>query len=434
MTTGYRGSLLMLSLHGYVAAKPELGLPDTGGQVTFVIELARRFARLGYQVDVVTRQFEGQRAVERLNSGARILRIPFGGKEFIRKEDMHDHLTEFVTNFLTTTARSGREYDTVNSHYWDAGWAGQRIAEELGIPHIHTPHSLGKWKQTDMRSIRDQDPEATNGYRFEERIQREFLVYRSCDHLIATSYQQADILRASYDMRDQQITMIPPGIDESRFTPVPSEEIKKIRRRIKFRQHDVYAVGRAATNKGYDLLIESLPALRQIVPDARVQLAVGANSPADERLIADWKQRAQALCVEEHVIWRNYIPDEQMPNYYRAAAVFALCSRYEPFGMTAIEAMACGTPTVVTANGGLREMLNFGTQALFADPTIPQEFAGMLAMPMRYPELAGKLSNEGSRFARREFGWTGIAKRTANIFEHFRGAYTRPDDAVLSAV
>lgn len=432
MTTS-RGSILMLSLHGYVAAKPELGMPDTGGQVTFVIELARRFARLGYQVDVVTRQFEGQRATERLNNGARIVRIPFGGKEFIRKEDMHDHLTEFVSNFLTSK-RTTRDYDVVNSHYWDAGWAGQRVAEELGIPHVHTPHSLGKWKRTDMRSLKDQDPEADDGYRFEERIQREFLIYRSCDHLIATSYQQAEILRESYDMREQQITMIPPGIDESRYTPIPSEDLKKVRRRLKFRQHDVYAVGRAATNKGYDLLIESLPALREIVPDARIQLAVGANSPADERLIADWKRRAKQLKVDKHVIWRNYIPDEKMPDYYRAAGVFALCSRYEPFGMTAIEAMACGTPTVVTTNGGLREMLNFGTQALYADPMNPQEFAAILGMAMRYPELAAKLSNEGSRFARRQFGWTGIAKRTAEIFEHFRGAYTQPEDAVLSSI
>jgi mannosylfructose-phosphate synthase len=431
MTTR-RGSILMLSLHGYVAAQPELGLPDTGGQVTFVIELARRFARLGYEVDVVTRQFDGQRAVERLNNGARIVRIPFGGREFIRKEDMHDHLTQFVSNFLTSN-RVGRDYDIVNSHYWDAGWAGQRIAEELGIPHVHTPHSLGKWKQIDMRSIRDQDPEADDGYRFDERIQREFLVYRSCDHLIATSYQQAEILRESYDVRDQQIAMIPPGIDEARFTPVPSEEERKIRRRLRFRQHDVYAVGRAATNKGYDLLIESLPALRELVPDARIQLAVGANSEADERLIESWKQRAQALKVDEYVTWLGYIPDDRMADYYRAASVFALCSRYEPFGMTAIEAMACGTPTVVTANGGLREMLDFGTQALYADPTNPTEFAAMLAMPMRYPDLDAKLSNEGSRFARRQFGWTGIAKRTAELFEHYRGAYSQPEDPVLAS-
>jgi mannosylfructose-phosphate synthase len=138
MTTN-RGSILMLSLHSYAAVKPELRLPDTGGQITFVIELARRFARLGYQVDVVTRQCEGQRATERLNAGTRILRIPFGGKEFISKEDMHNHLTEFVTNFITTAARSGTRYEIVNSHYWDAGGGGP--AHRRGVADTARPHT-----------------------------------------------------------------------------------------------------------------------------------------------------------------------------------------------------------------------------------------------------------------------------------------------------
>src|SRR5688572_29549173 len=138
-----RRDLLVLSLHGYVGANPELGKPDTGGQVVFVLELAKQFAELGYRVDVVTRRFEGQPEFDRLSENLRIWRVAFGGKEFIRKEDMHDHLDEFVRRFLTERRRP---YVAVLSHYWDAGWAGQRIAEELRIPHIHTPHSLGAWK------------------------------------------------------------------------------------------------------------------------------------------------------------------------------------------------------------------------------------------------------------------------------------------------
>jgi mannosylfructose-phosphate synthase len=140
----------MLSTHGYVGAEPELGKPDTGGQVVFVLELAKRFSRLGYRVELVTRQFEGQPREDRLNSNLRVWRIPFGGSEFLRKEDMHEHLGDFVTNFLLEVRREGLTYDDVNSHYWDAGWCGQRIAEELQVPHIHTPHSLGAWKQAGM--------------------------------------------------------------------------------------------------------------------------------------------------------------------------------------------------------------------------------------------------------------------------------------------
>jgi len=105
--------------------------------------------------------------------------------------------------------------------------------------------------------------------------------------------------------------------------------------------------------------------------------------------------------------------------------VFALPSRYEPFGMTAVEAMACGTPCVVTVHGGLEEMFDFGSHALFADPKRPREFAVMLSMPLRYPQLRERLSIAGARFARRMYGWRGIARRTLTVFEQARGLHER---------
>jgi len=419
----YSGSILMLSLHGYVGANPELGKPDTGGQVVFVLELAKRFSRLGYRVDVVTRRFENQPAVDKMTSGLRVWRIPFGGKDFIRKEDMHDHVGDFITNFLAEVKRRKVEYDVVNSHYWDAGWAGQRIAEELGLPHIHTPHSLGWWKQRDMK-----DSQSKEKYRFEERINKEFLIYRNCDHIIATTNQQVELLNDEYGMPEDHMTMIPPGMDEARYTPVQPNRLKQIRERLNFTSRDVYAVGRIAPNKGIDCLVQALPHLRRVVPDARMILAVGANSDQDKKLIAEYQDLASGLGLdnEKDVQWRGYVPDDQMADHYRAGAVFALSSRYEPFGMTAIEAMACGTPTVVTVHGGLHEAVNFGTHALYADPKRPEEFAMALAMPMLYPQLRDKLSIEGARFARRQFGWTGIAKRTLAAFDRFKHRYDAP--------
>ena len=187
-------SILMLSIHGYVSADPELGKPDTGGQVVYVLELAKRFSRLGYHVDLVTRQFEEQPEFDDVNEGFRVWRIPFGGKEFIRKEDMHDHLGDFVTNALARIRVRGRQYNVVYSHYWDAGWAGQKIAEELAIPHVHTPHSLGWWKQHNMAQDMDEESMEHN-YRFEERIRKEFLVYRNCDYIIATTAPQTELLQ-----------------------------------------------------------------------------------------------------------------------------------------------------------------------------------------------------------------------------------------------
>lgn len=418
-------SILMLSIHGYVAAEPELGKPDTGGQVVFVLELAKRFARLGYKVDLVTRRFDKQPEMDRINPNLRVWRIPFGGKDFIRKEDMHGLLRDFVTNFMAETKRRGLRYDVVNSHYWDAGWAGQRIAEELRIPHIHTPHSLGSWKRKDMKGSRD---EVERIYRFTERIEKEFLVYRNCDHVIATTEQQCELLESDYGIPRSHITLIPPGMDEQRFTPVMPSRLQEIRERLGFGAHDVYCVGRAATNKGIDLLIASLPSLRALVPDARLKLAIGADSDRDRERVEQWQRLSRELGVAEAVHWIGYVPDEEMADYYRAAGVFALSSRYEPFGMTAIEAMACGTPTVVTTHGGLHEAVDFGTHALFADPKAPGEFAALLAMPMRHDRLRERLSVEGARFSRRQFGWTGIARRTLAVFDRYRGIYEVPEE------
>ncbi len=410
----------MLSIHGYVSTTPELGKPDTGGQVLFVLELAKRFSRLGCKVDIVTRRFEKQPALEKITPSLRLWRVPFGGKDFLRKEDMHDHLGSFITNFLAEVKTKKLRYDVVNSHYWDAGWAGQRIAEELGIAHVHTPHSLGAWKQKDMQKA---STARNMNYRFEERIHKEFLIYRNCDHVIATTNLQYDQLRSDYDVPKEHITIIPPGIDEARFTPIEPSKVKAVRKRLNFRDHDVYTVGRIAPNKGIDLLIKALPHLRKLIPRARLILAVGTSNKQDQQRISHLKKLAGRLNLTSHIHWRGYVPDDQLADHYRSASVFALPSRYEPFGMTAIEAMASGTPSVITVHGGLCEMINFGTHALYADPERPSEYAMALCMPMLYPQLRDKLSIEGARFARRQFGWTGIAKRTLPIFEKYKSEY-----------
>ncbi len=409
-------NILVISVHGYVGAEPELGKPDTGGQVVFVLELAKRFSRLGLRVDLLTRQFEDQPEFAEVNSNLKVWRVPFGGDAFIPKEEMHDHLGDFVTNVLSSIRQRGYQYDIVYSHYWDAGWAGQKIAEELEIPHIHTPHSLGWWKERNMgegMTTEEMEPR----YRFEERIRKEFLTYQQCDHVIATTEQQAELLREQYDLLEHRITTIPPGMDEDRFWPIRKAELSRLREKYDLREHDVLALGRMAHNKGYDLLIESLPTLFNLVPDARLIAAIGGDeSEQDEQGVAQLRQQAEALGIVDRIEWKQYVADEDLANYFRASAVFALPSRYEPFGMVAIEAMACGTPSVITVHGGLFDLIQFGKHALYADPNRPLEFGNMLAMPMMHPRLAHRLSVEGARFARRNFGWTGIAKKTLDIF------------------
>ncbi|MCL4111777.1 UNVERIFIED_CONTAM: hypothetical protein GTU68_017538 [Idotea baltica] len=412
------GSILMISLHGYVSTVPELGKPDTGGQVVYVLELADRFSRLGKRVDLLTRQFEDQPEYDEVNDNYKVWRIPFGGKKFIRKEDMHDHLNQFVTNTLSAISKNGKQYDIVYSHYWDAGWAGQKIAEELGIPHVHTPHSLGWWKRYSMGTdMKESEMEKT--YRFEERIRKEYFVYQMCNQVIATTVPQVELLQQHYDVLERRCKMIPPGIDENRFFPVPSGEVSRLQEKYGMKSKDVLTLGRMAHNKGYDLLIQALPTLFSLVPDARLVAAIGTdNSKQDQSGINILKEAAKTLGVDDKIVWGGFIDDDDLASYYRAAQIFAMPSRYEPFGMVAIEAMACGTPSIITTNGGLFKLINFGTHALYADPHRPVEFGTMLALPLLYPNMRNELSVAGARFSRRNFGWTGIAKKIIEIFDY----------------
>jgi mannosylfructose-phosphate synthase len=228
----------------------------------------------------------------------------------------------------------------------------------------------------------------------------------------------------------RHVTMIPPGIDERIYIPVQRTKVDRLRKELGFRKHDVYTIGRAAANKGYDLLIKALPTLRDAVGDARLMLAIGADSPTDKGRVTRWQKLAADLGVADHINWLGYIADDKMADHYRAAPVFALPSRYEPFGMTAVEAMACGTACVATVHGGLEEMFDFGSQALFADPKRPQEFGVMLSMPLRYPRLQERLAIDGARWARRTFGWRRIARRTVEVLE--QAAQSHSDEPGLS--
>jgi mannosylfructose-phosphate synthase len=406
---------MMVSLHGYVAAEPELGRLDTGGQVVYVLRLAQSLARLGYRVDVYTRRFGRQPAVERVGDRVRIVRIPAGGRDFIPKEQMCEVVPEWVERAHSHITAQGLRYLFINSHYWDAGLAGDSLAARLGVPHVHTPHSIGAWKRANM----DGDPdELERTYNFRRRIRDERAVYDRCDLIVATSPQQRDILLdGAYDVPRWKIAIIPPGYDDSRFFPVSAATREAVKGDLGFGGRIILALGRAATNKGYDLLLRAMPVALDRVTEARLLLAVGSSdpTPGERAAVDELRGLAGELGISGRVLFHDYIPDEQLADHYRAAEVFALSSRYEPFGMTAVEAMASGTPTVITTEGGLWEMITWGVDALYADPFDPDAFGHALATVLQYPRVADQLARYGAQKARARFTWSGVAQQLVAV-------------------
>lgn len=414
--------IMMISTHGYVAAEPELGKPDTGGQVVYVLELSKCFGRMGFHVDILTRHFERQPRMEKVAKHVRVLRFPCGPKDFVPKETLCEHIPEWVGNALRSIQGRRLRYLFINSHYWDAGIAGQSLANKLHIPHVHTPHSIGSWKRDNMH----EDPgELERKYNFRERIREEKVIYDECDGLIATTAQQRDILcNGSYDVPREKIHVVPPGYDDARFFPVSRASRMALKREYGLEGPVVLAIGRMAHNKGYDLLIQSMPVVFNRIKDARLLLAIGSTEPSarEREQIGELKELAAKLGITDRVIFRDYITDEELADYYRAADVFALSSRYEPFGMTAVEAMACGTPTVITTEGGLWELVTWGLEAVYANPFDPEAFGHAIYAVLQDHRLTGQLAKYGSQKARARFTWTGVAQQ---ILTHIQRLPTR---------
>jgi mannosylfructose-phosphate synthase len=415
-----RRRIAMISTHGYVAALPPLGAPDTGGQVVFVIELSKQLARLGYKVDIWTRRFDNQPETEVVDDNVTILRVPCGSKEFIPKEQLYKNIPEWVENALRLIKKQSLSYYFINSHYWDAGLAGQSLSNALNIPHLHTPHSLGSWKKSQMEDAAPEDTEKLEEqFNFTTRVRHEQRLFHECDMVIATTPPQSDLIASDYGVAPAKIRMIPPGYDDNRFFPVSEASRQGIRTEMNYQGPVIASIGRLARNKGFDLLIRAFTIVATRIPEAKLRLAVSMQSSdhGDSRMLEELHELVIEHNLQDKVLITESLPDEQMADYYRAADVFALSSRYEPFGMTAIEALASGTPTVVTTRGGLYRALDFGVHALYTDTEDIEEFGICLLQALKYQRLRNRISQQGSLRVRTLFAWSGIAQQLLRAVE-----------------
>lgn len=412
--------IMMISTHGYVASEPPLGAPDTGGQVVYVLELSKKLAQFGSKVDIFTRRFEDQAEIDEVDENVRIIRINCGGKDFIPKEYLYKKIPELVKNTFSFIKQNRLTYSFVNSHYWDAGLAGYTISEKLNIPHIHTPHSLGTWKEEQMKNDFPEDADAfEKKYNFSDRIKNETMIYHSCDLLIATTPIQVDKIENDYNIPEKRISMVPPGYDDNRFFPIGEPSRQALRAQIGFTGKTIFAVSRLAVNKGFDLLLDSFAIVKERMPDANLVLAIGYEdrSEAEEGIYQELLAIIKKKGIEKNVRFIGFIPDEELPDYYRAADLFVLSSRYEPFGMTAVEAMASGTPCVVTIHGGLCRVLEQGIHAMLADTFDREELGISMYQILRYESLNRRLSEKGAQRARARFTWTGVTQKLLNEVE-----------------
>lgn len=425
--------ILMLSIHGLVRGSDiELGRDsDTGGQVTYVVELARALAAdpAVDRVDLLTRRVSGRGIdpgyadpVEPLCPGARIIRIPCGPRRYLYKERLWSHLDEFVRHALCHLRMSERVPDVVHGHYADAGYVGALMAEELGVPFVFTGHSLGRVKLQRLLA-KGSDPEALEQrFRFRRRFAAEELALRRADLVVASTTQEVERQYRSYRFADPaRMRVIPPGVDLDRFHPPgPADPTPPIAGRIdrflnRPRKPIVLALARPDERKNFRGLLHAFggdPELREaanLVIVAGVRDKLGDLKPSERRILQEILQLIDDHDLYGRAAYPKHHDGSDVPDLYRLAAsrrgVFVNPALTEPFGLTLIEAAACGLPVVATRDGGPRDILGQCRHGVLIDPLDPRDIARGIKSVLNDPGAWETYSASGMNRAKRLYSW-----------------------------
>lgn len=412
--------ICMVSTHGYFDPVPELGRTDTGGQVVFVLELAKALSTYDIKVDIYTRWFDkAKKQIESLpgNSDVRVIRIHSGRWKFIRKEDIYTVLPELKKNMITFIKENNLDYDLFHGHYVDGGIVAIDVAKHLNKPSFFTAHSLGAWKKERMAG----NPlEMEHLYHFKKRLKEEKRIFNAVVAQTATTAIQKSLIKKYYNFDSQNIEVIPPGVNIHTFKPFTRGEKET---KLDVPKRFIFTISRIDANKGHDYLLYAFDIVRRKIND--IHLIIGGGSPKPKKVEQDVKAKMKGIIseygMEEKVHIIGYVPDELIAAYYRQAELFVLPSKFEPFGMTALEARACGTPVIASNLGGIKENFASGKDGILVDPSNKEKLAGAMIRLLKNRKLAEKIGKEGLRTAKEKFSWEAIAKKTLRFYEKYLG-------------
>lgn len=413
------GRMCILSLHGYVEAKPTLGRTDTGGQVTYILELAKAMSKKGVKVDIYTRKFQKRKNIEQVCKDVRIIRIPCGGDKFIPKERLLAHLNSYVRNMEKFIRKEGLHYDIFHSHYWDAGYVAMKLSEKLGYFFVHTFHSLGAWKR-DFMGGNPRVMEKT--YRFRERIRNEKALYEKARAFVMTSDDMVRKSRKFYGYRGKNYVIMPAGVNIGVYHPL---ERRKREKKIDVPANYVFWVGRFASNKGLDYLVKSFADIVTKEKDLFLVIGGGSKQPGsrEKKLRGEIRKLIEKRQVTSRVFFTHHIKDKFMASYYRRAKFFVLPSKFEPFGMTAAEAMACGTPVILSKHAGITRHVRNGRDCLIVNPADRKAMTWAFHVLNNNRFLRARLSHNGIKAARKKFSWGHIAEKSIAYYNRLLAEY-----------
>ncbi len=431
--------LMLISVHGLIRAEDmELGRDaDTGGQIKYVVELARALAENPRvrRVDLLTRMVEDPkvskdyaRPQEQLADKAFIIRIPCGPRRYLRKEVLWPYLDSFADNALHYLRHIGEVPDLIHSHYADGGYVGARLAGLLGVPLVHTGHSLGREKR---RRLLDQGAKAETiekNYNFTQRIEAEEFALDNAAMVIASTTQEVDKQYSIYDnYQPEHMVVIPPGVSLERFHPPrgawfnPPIYMELTRFLREPRKPMILALSRPDERKNIATLLHAYGENSDLQNAANLVLIAGNRDDIHTMEKGPRGVLNEILLLIDRydlygrVAYPKHHQADDVPLLYRLAAkssgVFINPALTEPFGLTLIEAAASGLPIVATEDGGPRDIIGYCKNGILIDPLDATRMGQVLFEAIRNHEQWRRWSKSGIQGAHRHFSWPGHVKK-----------------------
>ncbi|HET9643751.1 MAG TPA: glycosyltransferase family 1 protein [Burkholderiaceae bacterium] len=398
-----------------------IGGVDAGGQNIYVAHIAQCLVDEGHTVDVFTRRdANDQPPVVYCRSGLRVLHVPAGPASFVAKEELLQYMPEFAEACIRL-CQAGLHYDVVHANFFMSGWVALQLKRKLGLPFVITFHALGLVRREHQREA-DGFPE--------ERIDIERQLVREADAIIAECPQdQSDLVRL-YGADPNKMSMIPCGFDPAEFAPRARGEARDVLD-LGSKEFIVLQLGRMVPRKGVENVVRAMALLpRKIHP--RLLVVGGEADTPDEKAtpeIGRLRGIARRLGVDDIVTFTGRRQRHELRDYYCAANVFVTTPWYEPFGITPLEAMACGVPVIGSAVGGIQYSVVDGLTGYLVPPNDPHALAEHLAYLQTHPALGRALGLAGIRRAQMMFTWDQVAAQLVAAYRSLK----RVEDASRSA-
>lgn len=403
--------IAMLSVHTSPLAS--LGGEKTGGMNVYVKELAQELGSRGIEVDIYTRRVDPSAPEIDCGIGpnVRVIYILAGPVYSLPPDDVYQYLSQFTAGVIAFTTRQNIQYDVIYSHYWLSGWVANKLKEVWQVPFVQMFHTLGHMKNRI-------NPAYSPALTPDTRINTETQLMQWADRIIAATPAEYAQLRWLYRAERRKILIIPPGVNNRRFYPIPTNDAKK-QLGIDPSTNLLLFVGRIEPLKAVDTILEALALIQQSSPEKLnstrfIVIGGNPNNPADLQL-SRLKSLVDQLGLNDVVQFIGAKKQDDLHLYYAASSAVIMPSDYESFGMVALEAMASGTPVIASQVGGLAFLIEHGKSGFLVPTREPVALAESIELVLTNSVDLQHMRVAAAKRAD-QYSWSAIANQLLTIF------------------